>query len=68
MELVGGQRAFILYDRSLFKTIDDLQYRHFLRDLEIQGRVANYFLPDSNYALCKLQTKRLSRRNHITLL
>ena len=65
MELIGGQRAFILYDRSLFESDDDLQYRRFLRDLEIKGRVAKYFLPESNYALCKLRSKRF--RCNVTL-
>jgi len=60
MELIGGQRAFILYKRSLFESTDDLQYRHFLRDLELKGRIAKYFLPESNYALCKLHSKRFS--------
>jgi len=60
MELVGGQRAFIVYNRSLFEANDDLQYRHFLRDLEMRGRLARYFLPESNYALCKLKSKRLN--------
>ena len=58
MELIGGQRAFIMYNRSLFEANDDLHYRHFLRDLEKTGRLAKYFLPDSNYALCKLKSKR----------
>jgi len=60
MELIGGPRAFILYDRSQFETVDDLQYRHYLRELEITGRVAKNFLPESNYALCKLHSKRFN--------
>ena len=60
MELIGGQRAFIMYNRSVFEANDDLQYRHFLRDLEKKGRLTRYFLPDSNYALCKLKSKRFS--------
>jgi hypothetical protein len=57
-EQIGGQRAFILYNRKQFQANDELQYRHFLRDLEMKGRLPKYFLPESNYALCKLKSKR----------
>lgn len=56
-EHIGGQRAFILYNRKQFQANDEMQYRHFLRDLEIKGRIPKYFLPESNYSLCKLKSK-----------
>jgi len=60
MGLVGGHRAFILYDRSLFEANDDIRYRHFLRDLEMKRQLTKFFLPETNYALCKLQSKRFT--------
>jgi len=62
MELVGAQRAFIMYNRTLFDANDDLRYRHFLRDLETRGLLTRHFLPESNYALCKLNSKRFELR------
>jgi len=56
-EQIGGHRDFILYNEKEFQANDELQYRHFLRDLEMKGRLPKYFLPESNYSLCKLKSK-----------
>ena len=36
---------------------DEIQYRHFLRDLEMRGRLSKFYLPESNYSLCKMKSK-----------
>ena len=60
-DLVGGQRAFVLYCRDKFRVSDEAKYRHHLRELELKGRLPKYYLPESNYALCKIKSKRFVR-------
>jgi len=57
LELVGSQRTFILYNKTLFQANDENQYKHFLRDLEMRGRLPKYYLPEANYSMCKMKCK-----------
>lgn len=56
-EIIGSQRAFLIYNKKRFQANDEMQYRHFLRDLETRGRLQKYYLPDTNYTLCKIKCK-----------
>lgn len=56
-DVIGSQRTFLLYNRKRFQANDELQYRHFLRDLELRGRLQKYYLPEANYTLCKMKSK-----------
>lgn len=56
-EFVGNQRALMIYNKKYLQANDESQYRHFLRDLEMRGRLPRYYLPEANYALCKMKSK-----------
>ncbi|ESN98920.1 hypothetical protein HELRODRAFT_162389 [Helobdella robusta] len=58
-EFVGNQRALIIYNKKFTQANDETQYRHFLRDLEMRGRLARFYLPETNYALCKMKSKMI---------
>ncbi len=54
-EQVGLNKAFLYYNRKLFRACDERQYRHFLRDLHLRGQMPQHYLPQGNYVICKLR-------------
>ena len=56
-EYIGNTRAFLVYNKKQFKVCDEKQYRHHLRDLELQGRLPRHYLPETNFVVCKIKTR-----------
>ena len=56
--LVGGTKAFLVYDNRLFRAFDDKRFRDKLKDLQLMGKLPFHYLPYQNYAICKLQSRR----------
>lgn len=56
-EYIGNTRAFLVYNKKQFKVCDEKQYRHHLRDLELQGRMPRHYLPETNFVVCKVKTR-----------
>lgn len=56
-EYMGGTKAFMLYNTSTILAGDEKNYKFYLRDLELQDRLPRYYLPETNYSICKMKTK-----------
>lgn len=66
-DVIGSQRTFLLFNKKTFQSNDEAQYRHFLRDLELRGRLQKYYLPDANYTLCKIKSKVMDDTSFIAM-
>lgn len=56
-EFVGNTRAFIVFNRRQFKMCDEKQYRHYIRELEMQGSLPRHYLPETNFVIVKVKTR-----------
>ena len=56
-DYIGNSRAFMVYNKRHFKVCDEKQYRHYLRDLELQGRLPRHYLPEPNFVVVKVKTR-----------
>ncbi|ELU07636.1 hypothetical protein CAPTEDRAFT_211677 [Capitella teleta] len=63
----GGTRAFIYYDKTVFRGCDEKQYRHYLKDMENKGRLRRYYLPDSNFVVVKMRGRQNPRNKFLAI-
>lgn len=63
----GGTRAFIYYDKNIFRGCDEKQYRHYLKDMENKGRLKRYYLPEANYLIIKMRGRQNPRNKFLAI-
>ncbi len=56
-ELIGATKAFLAYDKNVFRALDDKEFRHKLKALQLLGKLPFHYLPEKNYVIAKLQKK-----------